>query len=34
MECLNEIYALIYLVNIPEPVKYYIYAMAYPYDLR
>ena len=23
-----------YLVNIPEPVQYHIYAMAFPFDLR
>ena len=34
----NVIYALvsmyIYLVNIPEPVQYHIYALAFPFDLR
>ena len=27
-------YQCIYLVNIPEPVQYHIYAMAFPFDLR
>ena len=30
----NEIYALIYLVNIAEPLQYHIYAIAFPFDLR
>ena len=39
MECLNEIYApisvcTIYLINIPEPVQYHIYAMAFPFGMR
>ena len=27
-------YQCVYLVNIPEPVQYHIYAMAFPFDLR
>ena len=27
-------YKFIYLINIPEPVQYHIYAMAFPFDLR
>ena len=44
MECFNLIYAhlsvqyldilTLYLVNIPEPVQYDIYTLAFPFDLR
>ena len=44
MECYNLIYAhlsvqyldicTLYLVNIPEPVQYDIYTLAFPFDLR
>ena len=27
-------YQCVYVVNIPEPVQYHIYAMAFPFDLR
>ena len=27
-------YQCIYLINIPEPMQYHIYAMAFPFDLR
>ena len=37
MKCFNLIYAHLsvqYLVNIPEPVQYDIYTLAFPFDLR
>ena len=37
VEWLNVIYALnqyVYLVNIPEPVQYHIYTLAFPFDLK
>ena len=27
-------YQCIYLINIPEPVQYHIYALTFPFDLR
>ena len=43
MECFNLIYThlsvqyldvCVYLINIPEPVQYDIYTLAFPFDLR